>query len=422
MQCDPRPRTQLSPVHSGISSEERTKDTIVTGLRHVPYGEKWNSQAPLVASCRADRPFRFENGRAGATPEMKRRSSMDRSRHSPSAVTSIPPVTAGRKGEARFALLQRTIASFEANGFGVVSVNSPDEARSLAGTYPKVRYEIADGDGRVFPDRYGPSIAAIFAACQREKLCTLINSDIYLARSNIFEEMSSSPETLFVARRVDIEKWAGPPLGTYSRGIDAFFFDSTAHTETLRDRELGRLQIGAPFWDIAVPVIASFHQPVVFIQSPLIFHQVHDAQWSDRDYDELRSVAVNAILHHARDYRETSVSARRFLFIAERLVGARPVLETQGDVKLIAGLVDAWLNGIEAANSRPIRIDDSDPVVNGVAASAGSDGQDFWKRESRWGRRTPTQGNLRNAVRRWRKTRLREKWNALLSAAEREIS
>jgi hypothetical protein len=347
---------------------------------------------------------------------------MDRPQHSPSVVTSIPPVSAGRKGEARFALLQRAVASFEANGFRVVSVNSPDEASSLAGTFPKVRYEVANGDDRVFPDRYGPSIAAIFAACRREKLCTLINSDIYLARSNIFEEMKRSPETLFVARRVDIEGWAGPPLGTYSRGIDALFFDSTAHTETLRDRELGRLQIGAPFWDIAVPVIASFHRPIAFIQSPLIFHQVHDARWSNEDYNELRSVAVNAILHHARDYRETSVFARRFLFIAERLVGARPVLETQRDVKLIARLVDAWLNGIEAANSRPIRIDDSDPVVSGVAASVGSDGQDFWKTESPWGRRTPTHGILRNALRRWRKTRRQEKWNTLLLAAEREIS
>lgn len=343
-------------------------------------------------------------------------------RQIPLVVTSIPPVPTGEKGEARLATLRKTISSFEASGFGVASVNSASEAPRLNGLFPQIRFVVDPGTPRVFAGRYGPSIGAMFSACRSERVCALINSDIYLARSNIIEEVGRTPDTLFVARRVDVQGWSGPPLGTYARGIDALFFSPGAHTEILDDPGVSELQIGAPFWDIVVPVVASFHRPIVFIQSPLIFHQVHDAQWSDEDYDRLRLVAMNAVLSHVRSFQEGSVAARRFLRLAEGLIGSDRVLESRHDAKLLARLVDAWLMRIEAATQRPIEVDPADPVVQSIARAAGPDGRDFWMVESRWGRKTPVQGNVRNALRRWRKARQRTKWNALLSRAERDIS
>jgi hypothetical protein len=190
----------------------------------------------------------------------------------------------------------------------------------------------------------------------------------------------------------------------------------------LDDRELGRLQIGAPFWDIAVPVVASFHRPIVFVRSPLIFHQVHEAQWSDEDYDRLRLVAINAILGHARRFRQSSLAARRFLHVAEGLIGTTASIRNRREAKLMARLVDAWLNRLEEAGSKAIIVDVSDPVLCAVAHAAGSDLQPFWMAESRWGRKTPPQGVLRNALRRWRKARERNRWDARLAEADWSVS
>jgi hypothetical protein len=102
-------------------------------------------------------------------------------------------------------------------------------------------------------------------------------------------------------------------------------------------------------------------------------------------------------------------------------LGRRDTIETRHDAKLMATLVDSWLMRVEAHSRRPIDVDLTDPVIQAISSTTDFDGRDFWLVESPWGRRTPPQGRLRNALRRWRKARRRKTWNALLSSAEREV-
>lgn len=346
----------------------------------------------------------------------------------PIAVTSIPPLKRDGTPESndiRLARIRRAIRSFEANGFAVTSVNPSSEIAELAELYSTVSFEGPEARDGVFTGRYGPTFAALFETCRKGCPSTIINADVYLIGSDIVDHLIRNPETFFVARRADIGSDDHAYMGTYGRGVDALFFDPDRYRPLIDDEVIGRLQLGAPFWDIIVPVVASFHGIVEFIRPPFILHTVHEAKWSDADYAVLRAFASNAVLRHARLHAASNVVARRFVGMAERLVGTREVLETRDDTKAIAQLIDAWLKRIEQAQAARIAIDPTDPVLRAAVGSAELDLDRLAELESDWGARKPPPpgifGTIRMALRRRRLARHTARWNRVFDRLEREF-
>jgi hypothetical protein len=314
---------------------------------------------------------------------------------------------------------QRAIASFEASGFGVISVNADTEVAQLAPLYPTVAFKGSGTLNGVIPGRYGPTFTALFAACREGSPNAIINADTYMIGSNLLEHLAQNPETFLVARRADVGGEDGSYLGTYSRGIDAVFFLPDRFAPVLLDEDLGRFQLGAPFWDVAIPVVASFHGVVEFIRPPFLLHAVHKANWSEADYDVLRLFASNAVLRHARANAATSPNARKFVEMAEALTGARDAIVTRKDAKAVTRLVDAWLKRLEHSQSVRLAVDLADPILRAATGSDHPELEQLAALESSWGDRKPPSsgllGAIRSVLRRRRLARQAKRWNRLFN-------
>jgi hypothetical protein len=326
-------------------------------------------------------------------------------------VTSIPPVPAGEASPGRGLAIAVALKSFEANGFRVVSVNRPEEIASLQPRYTTVDFK-ADDNGGLFKDRYGASFGAIFAACRDVPFAGVINADIYLVSGQIRRRLETAPDRFYVARRSDIAELGGPLLGTYKRGIDALFFSPAHYRPLLEDKALARFQLGAAFWDVALPVAASFHGEVAFLAAPFILHPVHPSRFPHTDYELLREQGTAAVLDHARRYADRSPSARRFLAIVERYAGQANSARNRRWTKAAVYVMDAWLDRLEQRSTIRAEVDLNDqmlraaigPILDRYAGRARAGNLD---RDSRDG--VPPPWNLVAAVRLALRRRRRER-------------
>jgi len=333
-------------------------------------------------------------------------------------VTSVPPryaQTDDRKNATR-AILR----SWSDLGLAAVSVNPASEAAPVQAAFPElvVRPAVA-ASSRLFPDRYGPSLRDAFDACRTADLSVLINADIHLVKGAAMEEVRRHPAVFYAARRTDIASVGGASLGVYRRGVDAVFFHPQRYAPLIDDPDIGRLQLGAPFWDIVVPVAASFHGDVRFLRPPVAAHVSHVPQWSPDDYDRLRAFSARTMVDHAVRFAGSSARAALFLRVARELVARPEKLAGPREIKAIARLVGAWLRRIEELSEVAVALDRSDPVLTGIAASLGGDLERLAGQESNGGmapRRTSgLLGGLREALRRRRQRRGERRWQSLLA-------
>jgi hypothetical protein len=344
------------------------------------------------------------------------------------AVTSIPPARPNRSAEANARSqnrLARSVASFAANGFEVVSVNRAAEIPMLQGIYHGVGFLEAIREG-LFGDRYGPSFGSVFEASRQTRICAVLNADVYLVRSRIADVLERNPRTFYVARRADIVDYGKAYVGTYTRGIDAFFFRPEHHSPLMDDPDIAKLQLGAPMWDIAIPVIASFHADVEFIEPPFLLHPVHQATWSRPDYDRLRVFCADAILRQARVSAPSSLNARRFLRVIEANLGRLQRVASGRQAKLFMRLANFWLVRIEQVHSVRIELNAEDPVLGAaiIGLDVELDHLAGWEslpeaRAPRWP--LPIEA-ARAALRRWKRARQTKRWNRLFDEAEQRFA
>lgn len=274
-------------------------------------------------------------------------------------VTSIPP-GAFEASDAK----QNTaaaIASFERSGFRVVSLGRPGEKPGFE-HFPTVRFQEASGRG-IISNRYGPSFGDLLSVFGDGDVGAIVNADIYMAQSNILDILNTASNTILVARRVDVEHLGGEVVGVYQRGIDGIFFSRNTATEIRDDAELACFQLGAPYWDVVLPVAASFHHQLRFIPAPFLCHPIHEAKWNDADYRLLRTQAVKAIVSHAEKYRHQSRNADAFLTGLERRLKATKPSSALRREKQIAEYMGHWLSQFETPAIAEIVMDLSDPVM-----------------------------------------------------------
>lgn len=280
-------------------------------------------------------------------------------------VTSIPPRFGGedeRRQLSRAGLtIADAVASFEAAGFRVVSVNREGEKAGIHG-YPTVEI-IEVPPGGLFPNKYGPSFGQILATFG-DGPGAVVNADIYMVKSDVAKVLRERPGTVLIARRLDVATQAKGVVGTYNRGIDGIFFSGGALAELAADPDLGAFQMGAPYWDILLPTAASLHHPVAFVPAPFLLHEIHPARWNSADYKMLRERAVNVIVAHARRYKDVRPQAAAFLAGLEGFLGGPFEPLTEKKIKDSAVFMNLWLAKIEQTPSRIVAVDYNDPTIN----------------------------------------------------------
>ncbi|SHF78472.1 hypothetical protein SAMN02745157_2997 [Kaistia soli DSM 19436] len=279
--------------------------------------------------------------------------------------TSIPPRFGGEDEARQLSRAGLTIAdaiaSFEAASFRVVSVNRQGEAAGIRG-FPTVEIREVPPGG-LFPNKYGPNFGQIFEQFSDDP-GAIVNADIYMVKSDIASVLATRPGTVLIARRLDVATAATGVVGTYNRGIDGIFFSGGALAELAADPDVGAFQMGAPYWDILLPTVASLHHSVEFVAAPFLLHEVHPARWNSADYKMLRERAVNVMVAHARRYQATRPRAAAFLAGLEAFLGGPFEPLTERKIKDSAVFMNLWLAKIEQSPSRLVAVDYNDPTIN----------------------------------------------------------
>jgi len=125
---------------------------------------------------------------------------------------------------------------------------------------------------RLYPDRYGPPLASIMPSTLHGAL--IINSDIELASPSLGTFIA--PRVVTYARRIEMPSALINPWG-----IDLLAIPSEFYGELRKHSGWERLQIGAPWWDVAIltaAVLMGFS--LQRIDAPVLFHQTHAQRWS----------------------------------------------------------------------------------------------------------------------------------------------
>jgi len=277
-------------------------------------------------------------------------------------VTSIPPGVFGASNTNQNTA--KAIASFERSGFRVVSLGRPGEKPVLE-HFRTVQFQEASGRG-IISNRYGPSFGDLLSVIGDGDVGAIVNADIYMAKSNILDILSTNSNAILVARRVDVEHLGGDVVGVYRRGIDGIFFSRNTVSEIRDDADLACFQLGAPYWDVVLPVAASFHHELRFTPAPFLCHPIHEAKWNEADYRLLRTQAVKAIISHAEKYRHRSQNADAFLAGVEHRLRATKPRSALRREKQIAEYMGQWLSQFETP-AVTLEMDLSDPVLRSSA-------------------------------------------------------
>lgn len=177
---------------------------------------------------------------------------------------------------------QCAIASWQAVGFHVVSLNTAEEITELRAQFPQVEFIAVKRHGRQLagkPYVFLDDVLAHLRNAAEGRICGIVNSDIILRAG---PELSAylwreSRDALVYGSRVDIDAADDAEGQVYHRGFDFFFFD-----RAIIDRlPKTNFMLGVPWWDYWMPV--GFQLAGVTIRrldSRIAFHVRHVANYS----------------------------------------------------------------------------------------------------------------------------------------------
>jgi GT2 family glycosyltransferase len=177
---------------------------------------------------------------------------------------------------------QRAVASWQAQGLRVLSLNTPEEIEALRVHFPQVEFIRVARDGRALagkPYVYLDDVLAALEGCAESDVVGIINSDIVLRAQDGFPAwLARQAHTgLVYASRVDIAAAEDADGCVYQRGFDGFFFPRA---------QIGRLppsdfMIGVPWWDYWLP-FACLRAGLTLqrLDSRVAFHLAHPTNYS----------------------------------------------------------------------------------------------------------------------------------------------
>lgn len=195
-------------------------------------------------------------------------------------VTSIAPFELPKQ--------QRATASWIELGFRVVSLNIEAECKVLEAQFPDVEFHRPPRDGSAIAGKplvFFDDILDWYRQNEDQAICGIVNSDIVMARVPCAMEVLriAASGGMVISSRIDVPSF-DPPVGNwYPEGYDLFFFDRSL----IELYPPSNFMLGIPWWDYwapSVPILRGY--PVRRLSSPLIYHQIHDVNYSDESYIE----------------------------------------------------------------------------------------------------------------------------------------
>lgn len=189
----------------------------------------------------------------------------------------------------------KAIQTWKNIGFEVISCNVAEEIKLLRSFFQEITFvELArsgkEQTGKPFPYIYD-ILQALKHNCYNNKgeICGIINSDIFLKhlpREALQSYFYSTPDTVLILHRYDIENELDTKGEYYFSGIDVFFFLND-YIDVFLDR--GFL-LGRPEWDhwfLGEAVKAGMK--VREIKNKLAFHIKHKQRWTPSESNKMAS-------------------------------------------------------------------------------------------------------------------------------------
>lgn len=194
-----------------------------------------------------------------------------------------PILVATSIGPNRIEIQKSAINTWLKAGLKVVSLNTKEEVGKLKPYFPDIQFHEVNRNGK---ENYGKPYIYIYDFMRYlkstdYKVVGIINSDIHFKDLNqdilnlIYEEALDS---LVYGHRMDVNN-VKDSYGTFSYGVDYFFFDKNL----IQIYEDDGLCMGRPAWDwwmVCVP--ASKNKKTKRILNPIGYHVSHPQQWNQK--------------------------------------------------------------------------------------------------------------------------------------------
>lgn len=190
-------------------------------------------------------------------------------------VTSIGPNRIERQ--------QKCIASWEAIGCSVTSVQSQGETALLQPLFPNVTFTETNKVGDKFRRPKSVRVCELFKQAQRCNVLVL-NSDIEIrSTKEDFDKRWANPE--FDELKLGIRWDEDPITGNIELlkwGIDCFLITPRI---AARIDDIG-MTIGCPAWDYWLPITlhTQYNYKIITNKQPELIHEIHEKNWSDKEY------------------------------------------------------------------------------------------------------------------------------------------
>ena len=183
---------------------------------------------------------------------------------------------------------QLAIASWQKQGFKVVSLNASEEIKQLQVVCPDVEFIPVLRDAR---DKYGKPFVYFddfldYFKRTGQKICGIVNSDVHLISDKNLPAFFSSEAQggLVFGSRVDVDHLENLQGEMYHMGFDFFFFDSAL----LKIFPKEEFCIGQPWWDYWLPIVALGKGSVIKrLMTPIAYHVKHPINWNPQVGTEL---------------------------------------------------------------------------------------------------------------------------------------
>jgi hypothetical protein len=280
-------------------------------------------------------------------------------------VTSISPNIASAPSKAEH--VRKVVQSFRENNYDVVSLRRAHEPALPSGLFDVC--QMSGSSRGFFSNRYGPSFADIFAAHNVNPVGAIVNADTYLLPCDVADFLKSAEKTIIASRRIDVEYLGGDFEGVHNAGLDGLFISPDIDLSVFEDERFSLFQVGAPYWDIVIPLVLSFHFNLTFAKLPILLHASHDQVWRNADYELLRGHAATITTQYAQSIREQSEAADKFLRGLEFYCPEYSKDDSERTIKKIAIFLAFSLENIERENGLSLDVDLNDPYVKSYVTS-----------------------------------------------------
>jgi glycosyltransferase involved in cell wall biosynthesis len=215
------------------------------------------------------------------------------SKNSVTIATSIAPAKIGLQVDA--------LKTWEELGFGIISVNTGSEIRTLQRHFANVQFVEAHRDAHSLagkPFVYLDDVLQTLAKTQNQ-VCGIVNSDIFLsangAQLKFITERSSG--AFVFGSRIDVDSPQDFNGEEYYGGFDYFFFDKaliSLYQET-------DFCLGLPWWDFWLPLVPIIKDvPVSRLITPFAYHVKHKQNWEQQFFEVFGRTVAAYLKHEAR--------------------------------------------------------------------------------------------------------------------------